>query len=122
MAAWSKKTRLNFEEVRFGMIKVTEDEQGPLQAAPIDEFVSERIDVLKMDIEGAESKALEGSTKLLKFWKPDLALAAYHRPDDFINLYAQLGSVGYQEGNYEWHFAHYSDCLDDSILYVIRKS
>lgn len=122
MAAWSKRTRLNFEEVRFGMIKVTEDEQGALQAAPIDDFVSERIDVLKMDIEGAEAKALEGCTELLKAWKPDLAIAAYHRPEDFVALYAQLGRYGYHAGDFEWHFAHYSDCLDDSIFYIIRSA
>lgn len=60
MAAWSKRTCLSFEEVRFGMIKVNEDKQGTLQAAPIDDFLTERVDVLKMDIEGAEANALEG--------------------------------------------------------------
>jgi FkbM family methyltransferase len=121
MAAWSKNTRLNFEEVRFGMIKVNEDADGPLQASPIDDYVTERVDVLKMDIEGAEVKALEGSSRLLNTWKPDLALAAYHRPNDFINLFYQLSCFGYCDGEFELHFAHYSDCLDDSIFYFIRK-
>lgn len=122
MAAWSKRTHLNFEEVRFGMIKVTEDVQGMLQAAPIDDFVSESVDVVKMDIEGAESKALEGCSKLLKSSRPDLAIAAYHRPEDFVDLYSQLGNYGYHDGTFEWSFAHYSDCLDDSIFYVTRKN
>ena len=122
IAAWSKKTQLSFEEVRYGMIKVTEDKVGLLPAAPIDDFVSERIDIIKMDIEGAEAKALEGATNLLKLYKPDLAIAAYHRAEDFISLQAQLNSYGYLEANFEWHFAHYSDCLDDSIFYVTRKS
>lgn len=119
IAAWSKCTQLNFEEVRYGMIKVTEDDRGSLKAAPIDDFVSERVDVLKMDIEGAEAKALEGCTVLLDSWKPDLALAAYHRPEDFVALYAQLKNYGYNDSKFQWHFAHYSDCLDDSIFYVI---
>ena len=118
-AAWSKCTQLNFEEVRYGMIKVTEDEKGSLKAAPIDNFVSEKVDVLKMDIEGAEAKALEGCTVLLDTCMPDLALAAYHRPEDFVALYAQLKSYGYAENKFQWHFAHYSDCLDDSIFYII---
>ncbi|MCP9860379.1 MULTISPECIES: FkbM family methyltransferase [unclassified Cyanobium] len=122
IAAWSKRTQLNFEEVRFGMIKVTEDEQGSLKAAPIDDFVSEQIDVLKMDIEGAEAKALEGCTELLNTWKPDLAIAAYHRPEDFVALYAQLKKYGFYRREYQWHFVHYSDCLDDSIFYVIRSA
>jgi FkbM family methyltransferase len=120
IAAWSKSSSLNFKDLGFGMIKIIEDVKGTLQAAPIDDFVSERIDFLKMDIEGAESQALEGSTKLLTCWKPDLAIAAYHRPSDFVNLFRQLGRYGYHDGNFEWHFAHYSDCIDDSIFYVIR--
>ena len=121
IAAWSKASSLNFRDLGFGMIKIIEDLKGPIQAAPIDDFVSERIDILKMDIEGAESQALEGLTKLLTCWKPDLAIAAYHRPSDFVNLFWQLGRYGYHDGNFEWHFAHYSDCIDDSIFYVIRS-
>jgi FkbM family methyltransferase len=121
IAAWSKRTQLKFEEVRYGMIKVSEDEHGSLNAAPIDEFVTEKIDILKMDIEGSEAKALEGCTVLLDTWMPDLAIAAYHRPEDFVSLYAQLRSYGYSKDDFDWHFAHYSDCLDDSIFYVIRK-
>ena len=120
IAAWSKAASLNFKDLGFGMIKITEDVKGPIQDAPIDDFVSERIDILKMDIEGAESQALEGSTKLLLVGIPDLAIAAYHRPSDFVNLFWQLGRYGYHDGNFEWHFAHYSDCIDDSIFYVIR--
>ena len=121
IAAWSKRTQLNFEEVRFGMIKVSEDVRGSLKAAPIDDFVSERIDVLKMDIEGAETKALEGCTVLLGKSKPDLAIAAYHRPEDFVAIYSQLRSCDYLNDDFGLHFVHYSDCLDDSIFYVIRK-
>jgi FkbM family methyltransferase len=121
IAAWSKRTRLSFEELRFGMIKVTENESGSLEAAPIDDYVSERIDILKMDIEGAEAKALEGTTKLLSCWRPDLAIAAYHRPSDFIKIFEQLGKYGYHDEDFQWHFAHYSDCLDDSIFYVLKS-
>ena len=121
-AAWSKHTQLDFEEVRLGMIKVTEVESGSLKAAPIDEFVSERVDVIKMDIEGAESKALHGCSKILNTWKPDLAIAAYHRPEDLVALCTQLRDYGYDKTEFQWHFAHYSDCLDDSIFYVVRST
>lgn len=121
MAAWSKKTRLRFDMVRFGMIQVTESESGSLDAAPIDEYVTEQIDFLKMDIEGAESHALEGCKNILSRWQPDLAIAAYHKPEDFVNLYSQIRSAGYTASQFEWHIGHYSDVVDDSIFYVIRK-
>ncbi|MFN9624326.1 MAG: FkbM family methyltransferase [Cyanobacteriota bacterium] len=118
MAAWSKQTRLKFEEVRGGMIQVTESADGELQAAPMDNYIDETVDCLKMDIEGAESQALEGAMRILKSGRPDLAIAAYHRPQDLIALPEQLNQIGY-DSSYQWHFGHYSDCIDDSIFYVL---
>lgn len=120
VAAWSSATRLRFDEVRFGMIQVSESQDGPLQAAPMDAHVQEPVDCLKMDIEGAESEALEGSRRLLQQFQPDLGVAAYHRPQDLVALFDQISRLGYDGEGFEWHFGHYSDCLDDSIFYVLR--
>lgn len=120
-AAWSITTRLRFDEVRYGMIQVTESADGQLEAAPIDDHVRESVDCLKMDIEGAESAALTGCKAVLKESKPDLAIAAYHRPEDFVALFAQIQAEGYGNGDFSWHLGHYSDCLDDSIFYVTRN-
>ena len=120
-AAWSSITRLRFQEVRQGMIQVTESADGELDAAPIDTHVRESVDCLKMDIEGAESEALAGCKELLKNYKPDLAIAAYHRPEDFVDLFAQIVDLGYGSGDFTWHLGHYSDCVDDSIFYVLQS-
>jgi FkbM family methyltransferase len=56
----------------------------------IDKLVSElnleRIDFIKMDIEGAERKALIGASNTLRKNRPRLAIASYHVPDDPIEL------------------------------------
>jgi FkbM family methyltransferase len=119
-AAWSRRTRLKFEEVRFGMIQVTESPEGTLEGARIDTAVTERVDFVKMDIEGSEAEALAGSDALLRRWQPDLAIAAYHRPDDLVSLQRRIADFGYGAPGFGLHFGHYSDCLDDSIFYVCR--
>ena len=120
-AAWSCTTKIQFNEVREGMIQVVESSDGELTASPIDAYVDEPVDCLKMDIEGSEFFALEGCKNLLRKFKPDLAIAAYHQPDDLIALPSLVHKLGYESAQFEWHFSHYSDCLDDSIFYVIRK-
>lgn len=48
----------------------------------VEELKLERVDYIKMDIEGAEQKALIGARRTIARFRPTLALSAYHRPDD----------------------------------------
>jgi hypothetical protein len=62
--------------------------QAPL--TPIDRVVAElkleRVDYIKMDIEGAEQKALEGARETLARFHPRLSIAAYHVPTDPVRI------------------------------------
>jgi hypothetical protein len=73
-----------------------------------------------MDIEGAELPALDGCLRTLRSG-PDLAIAAYHRPDDLVQIPAVLAKGGYTKDAFDLHVAHYSDCFDDTILYCVRR-
>jgi FkbM family methyltransferase len=61
-----------------------------IQMTTIDKIVAElglpRVDFIKMDIEGAERNALEGAKETLAKHHPRMAIAAYHKPDDFTSL------------------------------------
>jgi len=61
-----------------------EGERLPLTT--IDKLVAElklpRVDYIKMDIEGAEQRALAGAASTIGKFHPRLALSTYHRPDD----------------------------------------
>lgn len=48
----------------------------------VEELKLERVDFIKMDIEGAEQRALLGAQQTLASFRPRMALSAYHRPDD----------------------------------------
>jgi len=48
----------------------------------VEELQLERVDSIKMDIEGAEQRALEGGRATLARFRPKLALACYHNPTD----------------------------------------
>ena len=57
-----------------------------IEVVPLDDLVRElkleRVDFIKMDIEGAERHALAGARETLRSFRPRLMLDSYHRPDD----------------------------------------
>jgi len=61
-----------------------------IETISIDEFVEkeglEKVDFIKMDIEGSEKKALLGAKETLKKFKPKLALSIYHKFSDFYKI------------------------------------
>lgn len=60
----------------------------------IDKLVAElnlpRVDFIKMDIEGAEVPALSGARETLSRFKPRLAIATEHKPDDEVTIPAAV--------------------------------
>jgi FkbM family methyltransferase len=56
----------------------------------IDKLVTElhlaRVDYIKMDIEGAEQNALSGARETLRRFRPRMALASYHLPEDPVGI------------------------------------
>ena len=85
--AWNEKTQLS--TANEGMPSATVSEHGKYTMAmdTIDNIVGDtHVDLIKMDIEGAELKALEGAVKTLKNSRPTLALSSYHRKEDLITL------------------------------------
>jgi FkbM family methyltransferase len=48
----------------------------------VDELKLERVDFVKMDIEGAEQRAIVGAKTTIGKWHPRLSLSAYHNPTD----------------------------------------
>ena len=52
----------------------------------LDRFVKEnavkRVDFIKIDVEGGEREVIKGARETIKKFKPRMAIAAYHLPDD----------------------------------------
>lgn len=48
----------------------------------VNEFKIDKVNFIKMDVEGSELKALEGAIDTIYNYKPSLAIAAYHNEED----------------------------------------
>jgi len=74
----------------------------------------ERIDLIKLDIEGSELGALRGAEKSLRRWRPKLAISLYHRPEDFFAIPLWLKSL---DCGYRFYLDHYSIHHEETVLY-----
>ncbi len=85
----------------------------------IDDYIEnnkiEKIDFIKMDIEGCELKALHGATNTLKKYKPKLAIAAYHKYEDYYEIPKFLNELNV---GYKFYFANYTLGFTDTVIYV----
>ena len=76
----------------------------------------ERVDFLKLDIEGSELGALEGAKETLREFRPKLAISVYHKFSDFFEIPAFIDSLGL---HYDLYLDHYTIHSEETILYGI---
>lgn len=84
----------------------------------LDAVVEGPVTFIKMDVEGAERPAIAGAARLIGRDSPRLAIAAYHRADDFHRLAEQVLAIN---GNYDLYLRHYTECRDETVLFFVPK-
>lgn len=85
-AVYSKNTTLIFSN-KAGRQSTISSEGIEIEALTVDTVCDgKEITYIKMDVEGAEYDALEGSKETLKNKKPMLNIALYHRSEDIFKI------------------------------------
>ncbi len=75
-----------------------------------------RLDVIKLDIEGAEIEALRGGLETIERLRPSLAISVYHSPSDMWQIPRLLMP---RLKDYRYHYRHYSAGRWEGILYAV---
>jgi FkbM family methyltransferase len=104
-----------------GGMKSKIDEKGEtlVPVDSIDNIVGEnRITFINMDIEGAEMDALRGAAETIKRHKPTLAISAYHRRNDCIDIPKYIRSL---VPGYKFYFRLHKPIAIDAVLYAVCK-
>lgn len=95
---------------------------APVPLCRIDDLASdgrvERIDFIKMDIEGSEMAALRGALASIRSYRPKLAISIYHKPDDLFEICNFLHD---QQLGYRFFIDHYAIYDEETVLYGIPR-
>lgn len=102
-------------------ISVCSPDHGDLEIKVItlDSYVQtnclERVDFIKMDIEGAELPALKGARQTIVKFKPKLAISVYHLPGDIYEIPFYLKSL---IPEYRLYLSHKFNGWHETILFA----
>lgn len=84
----------------------------------VDQNAYERIDFIKMDIEGSEYDALLGAKNAIRKWHPILAICVYHREDDFYKIPNLIKNI---YPGYRIYFRQYELSDEETVCYAIPQ-
>lgn len=75
-----------------------------------------KVTFIKMDIEGAELKALRGCRDTIAEHRPKLAICVYHKPEDIIEIPSYIHEIAPE---YKFYLRHHSKGLAETVLYAV---
>ena len=103
LGAWDKEETLFFEK-KSSRSSHKSETGVPVSFTSVDSLVRNEVSFIKMDIEGAEAKALTGAAETIRKYKPKLYVCAYHRNEDLFALPLKINEI---QPGYRFYFRHH---------------
>lgn len=113
---WDSETTLYFNSNLGSASKIEDSGVDKIETTKLDNVISDNIDFIKLDIEGAETRAIKGSERIIKAYKPILAVCVYHNQDDFIDIPKMILEFN---PNYKIYLRHYTQGVFETVMYFI---
>ena len=82
----------------------------------IDNLINDKVDFIKLDIEGAEQDAIKGSQNTIKMHHPILAICIYHKAEDWYKIPKMVLDI---RNDYKIYLRHYMEGIFETVMYFI---
>lgn len=97
---------------------IANQELDKVEIRPIDTIIDDIPTFIKMDIEGFELPALKGATRAIQAGSPKMAVSAYHRSTDLLDIPEFIDTI---DPDYQIGLRHHTDDRWDTCLYFYKK-
>jgi FkbM family methyltransferase len=129
VALWNEdgmiKVPISEDGQALGMLAGSDHSGGSSHEFPclrLDALVSdygvERVNLIKLDLEGSEPQALMGMEKTIEKFRPSMAVSIYHEPRHMWEIPLYLME---RLDAYDYYIGHYSLQKSECILYCIPR-
>lgn len=116
MGLWNQKDELSFLQ-RSSNGHLSQEGNIRVKLDALDHILKgEKVTFIKMDIEGAELKALQGSRNTIIEHRPKLAICVYHKPEDIIEIPLYIHEIAPE---YKFYLRHHSKEYTETVLYAV---
>jgi FkbM family methyltransferase len=116
-ALWDTKTKLGMKFSNYNARIDMDCKEAVVDTVTIDEYFENiKVGFVKMDIEGAEQKALKGGMRVIKRDRPILAISIYHGLEDMV----EIPNMFMKElPDYNYIVRHHSYTYSETVLYGV---
>lgn len=116
MGSWNKKCEIEFIDNLASSSINLNSKGNKISVDTLDNlFINTPITFIKMDIEGSEKETLMGAEKLIKKYKPKLAVCVYHKWEDIYEIPQIIKSL---VPEYKIHLRHHSASIEETVYYA----
>jgi FkbM family methyltransferase len=118
LGSWSETTQLRFSSDGSMGSCLSEHGEVVIQCVAIDDVLhGAAVNLVKLDVEGAEIATLQGMERIIRDQKPNLLLSAYHTPGHLFEIADLID--GWQLG-YRFHLRVHEYNTFGVVLYCFR--
>lgn len=123
-ALWSRsQQKFVFNDMGPGSHPAADGAGVDVETQTLDDFVSansvERVDFIKMDIEGAEPEALIGGETTIRKYRPELAISVYHDLRHFASIPSWIAGL---DLGYRLYLDHFTIHQEETVLFARSDS
>ena len=98
--------------------KISKEGGQEIKVDLLDDIVDDKVSMIKMDIEGEEKNAIEGSMETILKYHPRLAICVYHSGDDIRKIPQQILSI---RADYDLYLRHYTEGVTETVMFFMPK-
>ncbi|MEL7564892.1 MAG: FkbM family methyltransferase [Dehalobacterium sp.] len=114
---YSESGEIGFNSQGNSSSSISETGKDRILLVKLDEVVNEnKPTYIKLDIEGAEEKAIYGMRNTLTTYLPKLAISIYHKATDLWELPLVICNM---VSSYKIYIRHYTNDLNETVCYAI---